>query len=136
MGDQKSFSDVLTKYNHPRPKKPVFSPYKAAPINYGAKVQYSDDTNNSAPLNEAGIRRVQGIVGALLYYACAVDNKLLHALSKIGTQQAAATESTNNWSTIYSTIVAKVFNSSDDSLSSLSAPMSNIFFNVSTLISR
>jgi hypothetical protein len=81
---------VLTKYNHPWPKKPVFSPYKAAPINYGAKVQYSDDTDNSAPLNEAGIRRVQGIVGALLYYARAVDNKLLHALSEIGTQHGSS----------------------------------------------
>jgi hypothetical protein len=75
---------VLTKYSHPRPNK-------AAPIIYGAKVQYSEDSDNSAPLGEPGIRRVQGIVGALLYYACEVDNKLLHALSKIGTQQAAAT---------------------------------------------
>ena len=49
-----------------------------------------DDT--SAPLNASGIKRVQGIVGALLYYARAVDNKLLVALNAIGTQQAAATE--------------------------------------------
>eukprot|EP00956_Cyclotella_meneghiniana_P023402 scaffold45578_cov41-Cyclotella_meneghiniana.AAC.1 len=85
---------VLTKYNHQRPKKPVLSPYKAAPIVYGAKVQYSEDADISPPLDETGVRRVQGIVGALLYYARAVDNKLLHALSEIGTQQAAATEAT------------------------------------------
>jgi hypothetical protein len=86
---------VLTKYNHQRPKKPVLSPYKATPISYGAKVQYTDDEDSTPPLNDAGIKRVQGIVGALLYYARAVDNKLLHALSEIGTQQAAATEATN-----------------------------------------
>ena len=51
-----------------------------------------DDT--SAPLNAAGIKRLQGIVGALLYYARAVDKKLLVALNVIGTQQAAATEAT------------------------------------------
>ena len=34
-------------------------------------------------------------MGALLYYARAVDNKLLVALSTIGGQQAAVTEKTN-----------------------------------------
>jgi hypothetical protein len=78
---------VLTKYNHQRPKKPVLSPYKA--------VQYTDDEDSTPPLNDAGVKRIQGIVGAILYYAQAVDNKLLHALSEIGTQQATATEATN-----------------------------------------
>ena len=42
-----------------------------------------------------GTKRVQGIVGALLYYDQAVDNKLLVSLSAIGSQQAAATQCTN-----------------------------------------
>ena len=41
-----------------------------------------------------GIKRIQGIVGALLYVGRAVNNKLLVALSAIGSQQAAATEDT------------------------------------------
>eukprot|EP00804_Cyclotella_cryptica_P006024 CCRYP_000276-RA/>CCRYP_000276-RA protein AED:0.08 eAED:0.08 QI:0/0/0/0.66/1/1/3/0/1069 len=86
---------VLTKYNHQRPNRPVLSPYKAAPIIYGAKIQYTDEADTSPALDVLGIKRIQGIVGALLYYARAVDNKLLHALSKIGTQQAAATDATN-----------------------------------------
>ena len=40
------------------------------------------------------MRRVQQIVGALLYYARAVDNKLLVALSAISSQQTKATENT------------------------------------------
>eukprot|EP00804_Cyclotella_cryptica_P010962 CCRYP_016693-RC/>CCRYP_016693-RC protein AED:0.38 eAED:0.38 QI:0/-1/0/1/-1/0/1/0/316 len=88
-------ANVLTKYDHPRPKKPVSLPYKAATISFGAKVQYTAEPDSTPALNEAGVKRVQGIVGALLYYARAVDNKLLHALSKIGTQQATATEATN-----------------------------------------
>ena len=45
-------------------------------------------------MNEKGIKRIQGIVGALLYVGRAVNNKLLVALSAIGAQQAAATEDT------------------------------------------
>jgi hypothetical protein len=42
------------------------------------------------------VTHVQAIVGALLYYVHAVDNKLLVALIKLGQPQAAATEATNN----------------------------------------
>lgn len=38
--------------------------------------------------------QTENIMGALLYYGRAVDNKLLPALSAIGTQQATATENT------------------------------------------
>ena len=37
---------------------------------------------------------MQYIVGELLYYACAFNNKILVDLSVIGDQQAAATEQT------------------------------------------
>ena len=46
-------------------------------------------------LDAASIKRVQSIVGAMLYYARTVDNRLLVALSTVGGQQAAATEKTN-----------------------------------------
>eukprot|EP00804_Cyclotella_cryptica_P019534 CCRYP_014300-RA/>CCRYP_014300-RA protein AED:0.25 eAED:0.24 QI:0/0/0/0.8/0.25/0/5/0/514 len=85
----------MEDYIDTRPKQPVLSPYKAAPILYGAKVQYTDEADTSPALDVLGIKCIQGIVGALLYYARAVDNKLLHALSEIGTQQAAATDATN-----------------------------------------
>ena len=42
-----------------------------------------------------GKKRVQGIVGALLYYARVVDKKLLVGLSAIGSQKASATQCTN-----------------------------------------
>ena len=40
--------------------------------------------------------RVQSIVGALLYYSRAVDNKLILALSDLGQQKFSSTEATNN----------------------------------------
>ena len=44
-----------------------------------------NDINDSPPLDAAGIKKVQGIVGSILYYARAVDNKLLCTVSAIGT---------------------------------------------------
>ena len=47
------------------------------------------------PLDEAGIKRIQYIVGDLLFYGRSDDTKILVTLNTIGTQQAAATEDTN-----------------------------------------
>ena len=49
----------------------------------------------STLLDDKGIFRIQSIVGALLYYARAVDNKLLLSINKLGQQQASATEDSN-----------------------------------------
>ena len=74
-----------------QPKKKQYSPHKHRPINYGATQQLVQPTDSSPSLNEKGIKINQGIVGALLYVGVAVNNKLLVALSEIGSQQAAAT---------------------------------------------
>ena len=54
-----------------------------------------DELDTSPRLDRTGIKQVQGIIGLLLYYAWAVDNKLLMTLSAIGAHQAAATENTH-----------------------------------------
>ena len=77
------------------PKKPQHSPHRHIPITYGAKQQFSQDADTIPRLNDAGIKRVQGIVRALLYCGRAVNDKVLVSLSDIGTQQAAATVNTN-----------------------------------------
>ena len=46
-------------------------------------------------LDAKDIKRVQPIVGALLFHGKEVDNKVLVSLNTIGTQYEAATESTN-----------------------------------------
>ena len=50
--------------------------------------------DTSPPMNDKGIKRVQGIVCALFYVGRSVNNKLLVALSAIGSQQAAETVET------------------------------------------
>ena len=76
---------VLKKYDYPLPSKPQHSPHRQCEITYIAKQQLVPDT--SPTLYISGIRRIQGIVGALIYYGWAIDNKILAALSDIGTQQ-------------------------------------------------
>ena len=51
--------------------------------------------DTSPPLDDAGIKRSQAIVCAVLFYGRAVENKLLVTLNSIGTQKEAATEATN-----------------------------------------
>ena len=86
---------VLLKYNHPFPKKPQLSPHKHREISYGNKEQLVPEEDTSPPLDSQGTKRVQGIFGALLYHARAVDNKLLSGLSAIGAQQVSATQRTS-----------------------------------------
>ena len=78
---------VLLKYGHPIPKKPhlspQLSPQKHREVIYGAKEQLAPEDDTTPPLDSQDTKRVQGIVGTLLYYARAVDNKLLVRLSAI-----------------------------------------------------
>ena len=86
--------ELRNKYGHTTPEKPQYSPHKHRPTDYGATQKIVQPTDNIPPLNDKGIKRVQYIVGALLYVGRAVNNKLLVALSAIGAQQAAVKEET------------------------------------------
>jgi hypothetical protein len=85
---------LLIKFKHPRPNKRRLSPYKCLPIFYGTKSQLTPEADASELLDEHHKRRIQEIVGSLLYYAIAVDNKLLVTLSAIAARQAYATVAT------------------------------------------
>ena len=81
--------DLLSKMVHTKPIKSHLLPHLHTPIFYGSTNPFTADTYTSAPLVAKGILRVKNIVGAILYYGCAVDNKSMVALSAIGSQQAA-----------------------------------------------
>ena len=86
---------LLIKYGNPRPRKPQLSPHKHREVTYGSKEQLTAEEDTSPALDNEGTKLTQGIVGALLYYAIAVDTKLLAELSAIGTQQTDATQRMN-----------------------------------------
>ena len=60
---------VILKYGNPCPSKPQLSPHKHREVIYGAKEQLNPEDDPSLPLDNQGTKRVQGIVGAPLYYA-------------------------------------------------------------------
>ncbi len=62
-----SINEICLKYGHKALAKPQHPPHKHREIVYGAKVQLSHEEDTSVPLNAAGIKRIQGVFGSLLY---------------------------------------------------------------------
>ena len=65
--------NLHAKFDHPNLKKPQHSPHRHTPIIYGAKVLYAVEIPTSPPLDSARKIRIQKLVGAIRYYARAVD---------------------------------------------------------------
>ena len=86
---------ILLQHGHPHLSKIQLSPHYHVDIDHGYKAQYETEPKPIPPMHADGIKRVQEIVGGLMYYTHAVDNNLLAALSEIGLQQAVATKRTN-----------------------------------------
>ena len=63
------------------PSKPQHAPFCHATINYGAKQQFANSPDASPKRENTGIKQIQAIVSALIYYGRAVDNNLLVDLS-------------------------------------------------------
>ena len=85
-------SKIRQRFNHREPSKPEHSPYKAPPRKYGLGAQDPIPPDDTAEIDEKRVRVVQQVIGGCLYYARAVDDTILMALSAIASEQAAATE--------------------------------------------
>jgi hypothetical protein len=85
---------ALQRFGHPTPDKLVHSPSKYTSPNYGARIQYAPDPDSSQPVDDKQRKRIQEVLGTLLYYARAVDCCILEALGTIATQQARPTADT------------------------------------------
>ncbi len=84
----------LQEYEHIMPKKLQTCPYLPEPKKFGMEAQAPLPHNSTLKLDAKGIKRVQKIVGSILYYAWAVDMTVLMALSSIAVEQTKATEKT------------------------------------------
>jgi hypothetical protein len=82
----------LQEYEHARPSKPQNCPYSPEPKQYSSKAQSPLPKDASKLLDDSGKKRIQKIVGSILYYAQAVNMTVLMALSNIAMSQAAPTE--------------------------------------------
>ena len=67
-------------------------PYHPKPRKIESEVQANLPPNATPPLDVVGIKRVQKIVGSILYYAGAIDMMVLMGLSSIVVEQTKAME--------------------------------------------
>ena len=67
------------------------SPHHHVSQTYGAKVQFSELEDDTPLLPEEHIKFIQQVVGIFLYYAIAIDNTVLVALSNIGSRATSKT---------------------------------------------
>ena len=84
---------VLHKYQHSPPIKPEYSPHAHTEPIYGAKQQFAQ-IDDSPPVDAKATKRIQGIIGSLLYYARTIDNTMLTAINEISAVQAKPTQKT------------------------------------------
>ena len=84
----------LQEYSHVKSKTVQHCPYTPVPKQFGSEAQRPLPPDTSPRLDKKGIRRVQQIVGSILYYARAVDMTVLMALSSLAIEQTKATERT------------------------------------------
>jgi len=85
---------ALLRFQHSTASRPQHSPYAWAKPNYGVKTQLTAPPDTSAPLAQPEIKRLQEIVGSLLYYARAVDSTMLVALGSLASAQTKGTQAT------------------------------------------
>ena len=85
----------IYKFCHARTKSLQHSPFRAQERKYGKDAQKPLEPDTSPSVLDKEIKlRIQKIVGALLYYARALDMTILVTLSAIAAQQNAPTEQT------------------------------------------
>jgi hypothetical protein len=76
------------------PKRLQTCPYSPEPKRFGTEAQAPLPADTTPKLDAKDIKRVQQIVGSILYYARAVYMTILMALSSIAVEQTKATERT------------------------------------------
>ena len=85
---------LLARFNHKPPHKPQHSPHAAPPRFFGIDAQKPVEHDLLPILPPDRIKRIQQIIGTIMYYARAVDLTTLVALSSIASEQTSATADT------------------------------------------
>ena len=85
---------LLDRLKHTKPIKPEYSPHEHYSIKFPKKGerQFTSKPDDSPLLNEKETKKIQSIVGALLYYGRSIDNTILPALNDISMFQSKPTE--------------------------------------------
>ncbi len=86
---------LLERQQHPAPKRAVHAPHPYNAPQFGKSNQLIPLPDTFELLSAEGIKRVQQIVGSLLYYSRAVDCTMGVTLSTLSSEQSKATKKIN-----------------------------------------
>ena len=84
---------ALTRFEHPPPSRPEYLPHAWNAPTYGSRQQYVTHVTSEL-LDAKDTKRVQEVLGTLLYYARAIDCTLVPSIGSIATDQSCATKLT------------------------------------------
>eukprot|EP00957_Ditylum_brightwellii_P211384 15366114-Ditylum_brightwellii.AAC.2 len=79
---------ALHRFQHPIPTQKEYSPHKYDPPKYSKQPKLALAVDDSELLPDDEKKKIQQILGTLLFYACAVDPTMLTAINSITRQQA------------------------------------------------
>jgi hypothetical protein len=88
------YDKALQRFGVVKGKHKVNSPIIYTPPIYGSQRQQQVQRDQSPSLDDAGKKRIQEIVGCLLFPARCVDSIILHAVTRLGQEQANPTQAT------------------------------------------
>jgi hypothetical protein len=83
-------ANALHNFQHKQPDRPQHAPYPARTPQYGATVQLTPVALDSPTLAPWGRKRIQQVVGTLLYYGRTIDGTIITAISSLASQQTTA----------------------------------------------
>jgi hypothetical protein len=86
--------DALHRFQHHKPPYSEDSPHTWTKPTYGAPIQLTALLDTTPKLADLEIKRLQQIVGTLLFYARAIDTTMLVALGTLASAQSQGTEAT------------------------------------------
>jgi hypothetical protein len=85
---------ALRRFAHSRPTRPQHSPSAWTKPVYGTTTQLTKPTDETTLLDNDGVKRLQEIIGVLLFYARAIDSTMLVALGTLASAQTESTQAT------------------------------------------
>jgi hypothetical protein len=85
---------ALLRFAHATPSRPQHSPHVYTSPTYGSGAQFGPVEEDSPPLDAANTKKLQQVLGVLLFYARMVDNTLLVDINTISSVQSQATNTT------------------------------------------
>ena len=78
---------AMDRLQHLNPKRPQYAPHQWSVPAYGKRLQMAPDPDESDLLKKKSTKRIQSIVGTMIYYARSVDPTMLRAINEISRVQ-------------------------------------------------